>query len=86
MTQVLNKPSFFPQRMTPILWLHTIQFYKELRRVCPIRQPVSCACVAPGGVSFNGTSLDLLLALQTDKQGISIGEQMRPSVSLKTGG
>ena len=80
-TRIWKKPSFFPRRTdsNPVA-PYMIQFYKELRRVCSIRQPVTCACVAPGEVSLNGTPLDWLLAMQTDEQGLP---QLRHSLFLK---
>ena len=77
----MRRPSFFPHRTggNPVV-THMLQFYKELRRVCSLRQPINCACVAPGEPSLNGTPMDCLLAVQNDEQGLP---QLRHSLFLK---
>lgn len=70
--RLTRRRSFFPRRTekNPVA-VHLIQFYKELHKLCLLRQPaVKCNHVPKDEISLNGTPINLVLAIQTDEEGL----------------
>ena len=76
-SQLTRKYSFFSRRTKNPVAAHLVQFYKELRRLCLLH---SSRCVSTDDQSLNGIPLDLLLAIQTDEQGLP---QLKHSLFIK---